>query len=351
MQGRDDGQREFGDAESLAGHLLPAGSVFAFLAEHRQRLFPDGAFADLFISGRGRPSILADVIASVMVLQALHGLSDRQTAEAVIFDLRWEAACGFAVTETGFHPSVLTYWRRRIAASDRPHRVFEAVTEIISATGVLAGRKRRALDSTILDDAVARQDTVTQLIAQIRRVGALVPAAGQVLAGLTGHGYTTGAKPDIAWDDPGARDLLVCALVNDALMVLDRLGLLLVELDTLEPVQHHQRIVDQGADQQVTGASVVPGDVGLGAGGVVVPGQTREDLPGGRNQGPDAADLRDQLGHGVLAGDRVVQDRGVQRATLPAGQHPGGRDDLGDRLEDPVRTITGRDPPPPVRQH
>src|SRR5665647_1717084 len=210
MQGRDDGQREFGDAESLAGHLLPAGSVFAFLAEHRQRLFPDGAFADLFTSGRGRPSILADVIASVMVLQALHGLSDRQPAEAVTFDLRWKAACGFAVTETGFHPSVLTYWRRRIAASDRPHRVFEAVTEIISATGVLAGRKRRALDSTILDDAVARQDTVTQLIAQ-------------VLAGLTGHDYTTGAKPDIAWDDPGARDLLVCALVNDALMVLDRL--------------------------------------------------------------------------------------------------------------------------------
>src|SRR5665647_1811225 len=116
MQGRDDGQREFGDAESLAGHLLPAGSVFAFLAEHRQRLFPDGAFADLFTSGRGRPSIPADVIASVMVLQALHGLSDRQTAEAVTFDLRWKAACGFAVTETGFHPSVLTYWRRRICA-------------------------------------------------------------------------------------------------------------------------------------------------------------------------------------------------------------------------------------------
>lgn len=229
MQGRDDGQREFGDAESLAGHLLPAGSVFAFLAEHRQRLFPDEAFADLFASGRGRPSIPADVIASVMVLQALYGLSDRQTAEAVTFDLRWKAACGFAVTETGFHPSVLTYWRRRIAASDRPHRVFETVSEIISATGVLAGKKRRALDSTILDDAVARQDTVTQLIAQIRRVGVVVPAAGQVIAGLSGHDYATGAKPDIAWDDPVARDLLVSALVSDALTVLDQLAG--VELD------------------------------------------------------------------------------------------------------------------------
>lgn len=229
MQGRDDGQREFGDAESLAGHLLPAGSVFAFLAEHRQRLFPDEAFADLFPSGRGRPSIPADVIASVMVLQALHGLSDRQSAEAVTFDLRWKAACGFAVTETGFHPSVLTYWRRRIAASARPHRVLEMVSQVVAATGVLAGKKRRALDSTILDDAVARQDTVTQLIAQIRRVGAVVPAAGQIVAGLRGHDYAAGAKPDIAWDDPVARDLLVSALVADALTVLDQLAG--VELD------------------------------------------------------------------------------------------------------------------------
>lgn len=88
MRGRDGGRREFGDAESLAGHLLLAGLVFTFLAEHRQRLFPDEAFADLFASGRARPSIPADVIASVMFLQALHGLSDRQAAEAVTFDPR-----------------------------------------------------------------------------------------------------------------------------------------------------------------------------------------------------------------------------------------------------------------------
>lgn len=57
MQGRDDGQRELLDVEMLAGHLLPIGSVFAFLAEHRHSLFPDDAFEDLFKSGRGRPSI------------------------------------------------------------------------------------------------------------------------------------------------------------------------------------------------------------------------------------------------------------------------------------------------------
>lgn len=229
MQGRGDGQRQFGDVESVAGHLLPAGSVFAFLAEHRHVLFPDSAFQDLFPSGRGRPSIPGEVIASVLVLQTIHNLSDRQAAEAVTFDLRWKAACGFAVTDTSFHPSVLTYWRRRLAASERPHRIFDAVAEVIAATGVLTGRRRRAVDSTILDDAVARQDTVTQLIAQIRRVARMVPAAAVLVAGLNGYDYSAPGKPDIAWDDPAARDELITALVNDALAVLA--GLDGVELD------------------------------------------------------------------------------------------------------------------------
>ena len=90
-------QRDVLDVESLAGHLLPAGGVFAFLAEHRQRLFPDALFADLFPSGRGRPSIPAEVIASVIVLQTLHGLSDREAVEALTFDLRWKAACGLPI--------------------------------------------------------------------------------------------------------------------------------------------------------------------------------------------------------------------------------------------------------------
>lgn len=230
MQGRDDGQRQLLDVESWAGHLLPPGSVFAFLAQHRRELFPDDGFTDLFPSGRGRPSIPADVIASVLVLQTLHHLSDRETAEAVTFDLRWKAACGFAMTESGFHPSVLTYWRRRLAASDRPHRIFDAVTEVITESGALSGRRRRAIDSTILDDAVARQDTVTQLIAQIRRVGREVPDIADVIMGLPGHDYSTPGKPDIAWDDSAARDALVSVLVNDALTVLAALdGVALTE--------------------------------------------------------------------------------------------------------------------------
>ena len=77
MQGSSDPNREFLDAAALCGHLVPAGSVYAFLAQHRRELFPDELFVDLFPSGRGRPSVPADVIATVMVLQSLEGLSDR----------------------------------------------------------------------------------------------------------------------------------------------------------------------------------------------------------------------------------------------------------------------------------
>jgi hypothetical protein len=77
VQGWADPQREILDVESVAGHLLPAGGVFAFLAGHRRELFPDELFADLFPSRRGRPSIPADVVASVIVLQTLFAIQFR----------------------------------------------------------------------------------------------------------------------------------------------------------------------------------------------------------------------------------------------------------------------------------
>jgi hypothetical protein len=75
MQGASDLNVELLDAAAFVSHLVPDDSVYAFLAAHRHRLFPDELFADLFPSGRGRPSQPADVVASVLVLQALEGLT------------------------------------------------------------------------------------------------------------------------------------------------------------------------------------------------------------------------------------------------------------------------------------
>src|SRR6266702_3042171 len=223
MQGRSRLDRELLDAEMIAGHLVPPGSVFAFLATHRTELFPDSFTADLFPSRTGRPSLPADLVGSVLVLKELYDLSDPQTADALKFDIRWKVACGRSLTEVSFDPSTLVYWRKRIAKSGRPDRVFDAVAEVIAEIGVLRGRRKRCVDSTVFDDAVATQDTVTQLMAAMRKVARVVPGAAEVIAGVCVLDYSKPGKPGIDWDDPQAKDALVSDLVNDALAVLAEL--------------------------------------------------------------------------------------------------------------------------------
>src|SRR6266498_1111136 len=201
--------RELFDAQEVAGDLVPAGSVFAFLAEHRRELFDD--------------SFTADLVGAVLVLKELYDLSDGQTADALRFDLRWKVACGRSLTAMSFHPSTLVYWRRRIAASAWRDRVFDKVAEVIAETGLLRGRRKRCVDSTVFDDAVATQDTVTQLVAAIRKVARTVPGAARVVAAVCALDYSRAGKPDIDWDDPAAKQALVSALVNDAVAVLAEL--------------------------------------------------------------------------------------------------------------------------------
>jgi hypothetical protein len=159
----------------------------------------------------------------VLVLKELFDLSDPQTADALKFDIRWKVACGRSLTEMSFDPSTLVYWRRRIAASERPDRVFDAVAGVIAETGILRGRRKRCVDSTVFDDAVATQDTVTQLVAAIRKVARVVPGAAEVIDRVCALDYSKPGKPAIDWDDAEAKQNLVSDLVNDALAVLAEL--------------------------------------------------------------------------------------------------------------------------------
>ena len=144
---------------------------------------------------------------------------------------------------------MLTYWRTRLRASDRPERIFDAVRSVIDATGVLKGRRRRALDSTLLDDAVATQDTVTQLVSAIRRVRRLVPAAAA--DEITAHDYDASGKPVCAWDDPDAKAALVSALVNDARAIIAALEAVVLDDEQADAV---------GLLALVAGQDVEPGE-------------------------------------------------------------------------------------------
>ena len=220
--GREDRQGRFDDVMLLVGDQLGQGSIYRLLAEHGAALFGDEYFADLFKgSTLGRPTVPARVVATVMLLQAYEGLSDREACDRLAFDLRWKAAAGLTVGAGAFHPTVLVGMRNRLRKSDRPRRLFDDVNTTARAAGLLRGR-RRVIDSTPLFDAVATQDTVIQLRAAIRKVLTVADRADPALAGTVraalarDDDYATLGKPPCDWDDPKAREALVDALVCDA---------------------------------------------------------------------------------------------------------------------------------------
>ena len=105
----------------------------------------------------------------------------------------------------------------RIAKSERPHRINEAVRQDGGADRDAGGP---APPGGGLHDPGRRGGHPGHhhpAGLAIRRVGRQVPgAAEQIAAVCTGHDYSSPGKPTIDWDDPAAKDALVSALVNDA---------------------------------------------------------------------------------------------------------------------------------------
>lgn len=200
-------------------------SIYRLLYRDGHRLFSDESFADLFQS-TGRNSVPPRIVATVMVLQRVEGLSDREAVDRFAFDLRWKfAAGGLEADHPEFVHTVLVGMRSRLRRSTRPDRIFEAVVEVAKKAG-LVGRKR-VLDSTALYDSVATQDTVTLIRSAIR--GLLRVADPELEACLRAtlrrdDDYRSPGKPACDWDDSEARNALVDALARDgfaALAVMD----------------------------------------------------------------------------------------------------------------------------------
>ena len=192
-------------------------SIYSVLHRECFRLFPDEMFADLF-TDVGRRSVPPMIVATVMVLQRIEGLSDREAVDRFAFDARWKyAAGGLDFDYPGFVHTVLVDMRARLAASERPDRIFEVALDAARAAG-LVGRKR-VLDSTPLYDAVATMDTVTLVRSAIR--GLLRVADAELGVRLRGvlsgcDDYVDAAKPVIDWDDQAARAGLVDSRAKDA---------------------------------------------------------------------------------------------------------------------------------------
>jgi len=212
------------DLNRFCEQAVSETSIYALLNRERDRLFPDEMFADLF-SDRGRRSVPPCVVATVMVLQRLEGLSDREAVDRYAFDARWRYAAGVGGYDgdgwAQFAHTVLVDMRARLAASADPRRLFEVCLKAASAAGLVGAK--RVLDSTPLYDAVATMDTITLIRSAIR---GLFKAAGTELEAelravlASGDQYLDNAKPQVDWDDAAARAELIDSRACDGYALL-----------------------------------------------------------------------------------------------------------------------------------
>ena len=199
------------------------GTVYGLLHRERDRLFPDEMFADLFTT-TGRRSIPPSVVACVLVLKQLEGLSDVEAIDRFTYDARWRHACGVGGWDASlveFDRTVLVRFRMRMDRSDDPRRIFRVTTQVAAEAGLVG--VKRVLDSAPLFDAVATMDTVTLVRSAIR--GLLKTADAQLEGELRGalsggDDYRASGKPACDWNDADARAGLIDQLARDGVALL-----------------------------------------------------------------------------------------------------------------------------------
>lgn len=240
----------FRSSTEFCRERVQAGSIYGLLHREGHRLFPDEAFADLF-KDIGRASVPPRIVAVVMVLQRLEGLSDREAVDRFTFDLRWKyAAGGLEYDHPGFVHTVLVDMRARLRRSERPNRIFETALEVAREAGFVG--RTRVLDSTPLYDAVATQDTVTLIRSAIR---GLLKVCDDGLASelrkclRRDDDYGTPGKPPCDWDDAPAREALLDALARDAYAILAQLDGRTVSSELQQAVRLLATVVGQDIEQ------------------------------------------------------------------------------------------------------
>ena len=228
MLGHRDSQRSYFDAQSVP-HRVPADSFYGRMGAVSDVLFRDEDLQDMYCPDNGRPSLPPSLMAAVLLLQFYDDVSDDEAVQRVVYDLRWKVALDVSLDYTGFDPSSLTVFRKRLLKHGQEHYAFHRLITVGREAGFIPDRVTLLTDTTNVKGAGAVQDTYTLVRKGVRK---LLKAAGFDLPGkrqglcaqtltLIERYVDQDRKADIDWSDGQQRVEQLKVLVEDAGLALD----------------------------------------------------------------------------------------------------------------------------------
>ena len=203
----------------------PRGTTAMWVRDRLDGLWRDEDFGAWYPRD-GRPGLSPAQLATVSVLQFLLNLSDRQAAEAVRCRIDFKYALAMELDDPGFHHSVLSDFRDRLAAAGRADELLDLVLERLKAAGLVKERGRQRTDSTYIL-AAARDLTRLELVTEAVRAALeeLARTAPEMLDGLVtaewGERY---GRPARMCSQPSHPVTRLAQAGADAVALLSRIG-------------------------------------------------------------------------------------------------------------------------------
>ena len=228
MLGHRNPQRSLFGAQSLP-HRVNEDSFYGRMGAVCDLLFRDEDLAAMYCLDNGRPSLPPSLMCGVLLLQFYNDVSDAEAVERTLYDLRWKVALDLPLDYSGFDPSSLTNFRRRLLENGQERYAFSRFIAVGREAGFIPDCVTLLTDTTNVKGAGAVQDTYTLLRKGIRKLlkGAGFHVSGQ-RRGLSAEAQALvkryvdqDSKADIDWADPQQRAAQLRVLVEDAEAALE----------------------------------------------------------------------------------------------------------------------------------
>jgi DDE family transposase/transposase-like protein DUF772 len=218
--------------QMLLARLGNHRKMFAFLYHHRHEIFDD-AFQDELATmyrdtGEGKVPVPPALLAMAVLLQAYHGVSDREAVELTVVDLRWQLVLDVLdADEPAFGQGTLQAFRQRLIRHDMDVRLLERTVEVATKSKAFDWKKlpktlRLAIDSRPLEGAGRVEDTLNLLghaaFKLLRGAATLLERKAEEIAACAGApaflapSIKTGL--DIDWFDPEQKAEAVVELLR-----------------------------------------------------------------------------------------------------------------------------------------